>query len=490
VIWAVFLIHLKNLRMATTNKTIFEKIPLTFGVNLADEDDRLDCAWFNPIFENKIEKLRLAKNKKRKLTKLKVVADVNGGKRLPKGTVIQESETSIIPYIRATDVKNLKVNIDIAAKISKEIHKEIQNYQLKKDDIAITIVGTIGEVGILEKEVEVCDFTENIARVRTKDENVLPQFLLHFLNSESGRIQTERFSVGSLQYKLSLQSCRNIEVYLPISNNNFNINEQKKILDSVYSIFEKAESHRKIGQRLVEEARLVIIKRIGLPLVEENQKSRIFETVLENDPFARLDTLFNNPLREKLISILKKHRHKLLGKLIKPQKENKIVPSDYYRLIELEQIDENTGRIIKSKEVSELRSGKNLLKNGSILISKLQPEKGKIVIVGSEFDGCVGSSELLPFVLDSSEITIDYLWAVLRSDYVLKQWEYELTGSSRMRIGPNEIKNTIIPILDLKLQKEIVDDIKDRIKKSDSEMQEAKRLLGDAQRLFDQLLFE
>ena len=40
-----------------------------------------------------------------------------------------------------------------AAKISKEIHKEIQNYQLKKDDIVITIVGTIGEVGILEKEV-------------------------------------------------------------------------------------------------------------------------------------------------------------------------------------------------------------------------------------------------------------------------------------------------------------------------------------------------
>ena len=476
--------------MATINKTIFEKTPLTFGVDITNQADRLDCAWFNPVFENKIEKLRLSKNKNRKLTKLKVVADVNGGKRLPKGTVIQENETSVIPYVRATDVKNLKVNVDIAAKISKEIHQEIQNYQLKKDDIVITIVGTIGEVGILDKEVEVCDFSENIARIRTKDKSVLPQFLLHFLDSELGRIQTERFFVGSLQYKLSLQSCRNIEVYLPLSNNNFNTDEQKKILDSVYSIFEKAESHRKAGQRLVEKARLVVVEKIGLPIVEENKKSRIFETVLEDDLFARLDALFNNPLREKLISILKKYQHKSLGKLIKPQKENKIVPSDYYRLVELEQIDENTGRIVETREVSELGSKKNLLKNGSILISKLQPEKGKIVIVGSEFDGCVGSSELLPFVLDSAEITVDYLWAVLRSDYVLKQWEYELTGSSRMRIGPNEIKNTIIPIPDLKLQKEIVEDIKDKIKRSDSEMREAKRLLGDAQRLFDQLLFE
>lgn len=234
--------------MATTNKTIFEKTPLTFGVDLVEQDDRLDCAWFNPVLENKIEKLRLTKNKNRKLTKLKIVADVNGGKRLPKGTVIQESETSVIPYIRATDVKNLRVNIDSAAKISKEIHKEIQNYQLKKDDIIITIVGTIGEVGILEKEVEVCDFTENIARIRTKDKSVLPRFLLHYLDSEFGRLQTERFLVGSLQYKLSLQSCRNIEIYLPLLSGNYNTNEQKKILDSVYFIFEEAEKHRKAGQ--------------------------------------------------------------------------------------------------------------------------------------------------------------------------------------------------------------------------------------------------
>lgn len=476
--------------MATTNKTIFEKMPLTFGVGLAEQDDRLDCAWFNPVLENKIEKLRLAKNKNRKLAKLKVVADVNGGKRLPKGTVIQESETSVIPYIRATDVKNLKVNIDSAAKISKEIHKEIQNYQLKKDDIVITIVGTIGEVGILEKKVEVCDFTENIARIRTKDESVLPRFLLHYLDSEFGRLQTEKFLVGSLQYKLSLQSCRNIEIYLPLSSDDYNTDEQRKILDSVYSIFEEAEKHRKAGQRLIDEARLVVIEKIGLPLVEETEKSRIFEAVLEEDLFSRLDALFNNPLRKKLTAILKKYQHKPLGKLIKPQKENKIVPSDYYRLVELEQIDETTGRITESREVSELGSEKVLLKNNSILISKLQPEKGKIVIVPSEFDGCVGSSELLPFVLDSSEITLDYLWAVLRSKYVLKQWEYELTGSSRMRIGPNEIKNTIIPIPDLKLQKEIVDDIKDKIRKSENEMQKSKKLLEEARNLFDKLLFE
>ncbi|HPH78535.1 MAG TPA: restriction endonuclease subunit S, partial [bacterium] len=80
-------------------------------------------------------------------------------------------------------------------------------------------------------------------------------------------------------------------------------------------------------------------------------------------------------------------------------------------------------------------------------------------------------------------------WAVLRSYYLLKQWEYELTGSSRMRIGPNEIKNTVIPIPDLELQKEIVDNIKSKIAESDKEIQESKRLLEKAGNLFDELVF-
>ena len=97
--------------MATTKPQTFENSPLTFGVTLTESDDRLDCAWFNPVVENKMDVLRKSKRKDRKLVKLKTVADVKGGKRLPKGTVIVESEANNIPYVRATNVKNLKVNL-------------------------------------------------------------------------------------------------------------------------------------------------------------------------------------------------------------------------------------------------------------------------------------------------------------------------------------------------------------------------------------------
>lgn len=461
----------------------FQDNPLTFAVALTENDDRLDCAWFNPVIGDKIDNLRKSKRKDRKLMRLKVLADVSGGKRLPKGTVIVESEANNVPYIRATDVKNQKVGLDTAIKIPKEVHHEIQNYQLNKDDIVITIVGTIGEIGILNKKVEVCNFSENVARVRANKDSVSARFILHFLDSEFGRMQTERFTVGSLQYKLSLASCRSIEIFIPYDGNDYDIKAQQKILGEAYKFFERAEQQRKKGLALIKQANSVVLDALKIPLPDE--KSGIsFAHKIGVEPTSRLDALFNNPVREKLIASLKKHPYKELGNLTKLQDKEGISPTDFYKLIELEQIDEKTGRIVSAQEVPELGSEKILLKANSILVAKLQPEKGKVVIVPHEYDGAVGSSELVPILLESTDVSLKYLWAVLRSDYVLKQWAYQLTGSSRMRIGSTELKQTVIPIPDKGIQDKITANIDDMIVESDKLLREADDLFQEAKQHF------
>lgn len=476
--------------MATTNKQIFETNPLTYGVTIAEKDDRLDCAWFNPVVEDEIEHLRNNKRSDRELAKLRIVADVNGGKRLPKGTVISESDQNDIPYVRVIDVKDLRVNLDTAIRIPKNIHQVIQKHQLKKDDIVITIVGaTIGKVGILNEYMDVCDFTENVARIRVENDSVLPQFLLHFLDSKFGRMQTERLSVGSSQFKLSLQSCRNLEIYLPFFEGSFDSIRQKNILQEVYAIFKQIDGKTKQRNRLINDSKNVVMKKIGLAITIVNDGYTFIRNI-SHDPRSRLDALFNNPLREHLINLLQQYPNRLLGKLIKQQKRDKLIPSDYYRLVELEDIDEDIGRITHHREVPELGSEKILLKADNILISKLQPEKGKIVIVNNQFDGCVGSSELLPFIVNSTEISLDYLWAVLRSDYVLKQWEYSLTGSSRMRIGISELGETIIPVPTKNLQAEIVEEITGKIAESDELLKEIESLKNHANEVFLKLLIE
>ena len=452
--------------MANTELKIFEKTPLTFSVTLTKNDDRLDCAWFNPIVKNKINELQKKKRGTRKLVTLSEIADVKGGKRLPKGTVFLESEANTIPYIRVIDVKNLKVNVNTANKISKEIHQKIHRYQLQKGDIVITIVGTIGEVGIFEDRVEVCNFTENIAKVRLCEDSVLTKFILYSLDSDLGRMQTERFSVGSLQYKLSLNSCRNIKVCIPYKENKYDIDAQKKIVDEVDNLFKKVNKKKGDRESLIKQVNTVVVKKLKIPIPNESNESYFIHNIA-NEPTSRLDVLFNSPILKNLISNLKQHSYEKLGKLIKLQGNQNISPSDFYRLIELEHIDEKTGRITTPKEVLELGSQKILLKQNNILVTKLQPESGKIVIVPHEYDGAVGSSEFFSLALDSVDISLKYLWAILRSDYVLKQWKYKVSGSSRMRIGLEELEDTIIPIPDKNMQDEIVKDIEEKIKKID-----------------------
>ena len=462
-------------------------MPVSFSVPLDGHTDRLDSAWFNPVTKKQIENLHKTAGKRRKMVKLSCVADVTGGKRLPAGTVIIDDADSIIPYVRGQDVKNRKVNIATAAKITKDLYQVVKNYQLQKNDIAITIAGTIGEVGILEEDVQVCNFNENIARIRITCDSVLPEFILYFLESEFGKMQAKRFAAGSIQYKLSLGYCRDIEIPIPHDGHGFDIKEQKRIINEIQAFTQKAETKKQKGLSLVDEANLVVAKKLNIPIPRQ-PKNASFECSIGHNSTDRIDALFNHPYRHNLLETLRKRPHRSLEKIVNFPKQGNLASRDFYRLVELQQVDGKTGRIIGCQEVPELGSKKVILYKNNIVISKLQPENAKIAIITSEYDSVVASSELIPITLNTDDISLDYLWAVLRSDYILKQWEYALTGSSRMRIGATELKQTLIPYVDHKIQSEIVKEIHLLINENDKILKEANILLDKGQKHFLEFL--
>ena len=100
--------------------------------------------------------------------------------------------------------------------------------------------------------------------------------------------------------------------------------------------------------------------------------------------------------------------------------------------------------------IKSLGSQSVVCRKEELLISGLQPQKGKILIVDESTEGCIASSEFFPFKVTSNIITPEYLKIISRSDVVSKQWEYQITGCtpSRARIGVNNILDTLIPIID------------------------------------------
>lgn len=440
---------------------ILSKNPLCFVPKTIENIDRIDCFWSNPEILDLLKKLDNITSKPNYTTEpLEKIAEVKGGKRLPKGTLYPETDFAPIPYVRVTDIMNNKIDLSNCAYISEAVHKTIRQYQLKKGNIVISIVGTIGETGIFEKKIEKCNFSENMAKIVVKNEKrINPYYLCYFLNSPISKKQIERLTVGALQYKLSLSSVRSIKIVYPES-----LSIQEQAVAEVRKYENKAQKTLQEYKKIVKKIKNVVSKRLNIDL-RELSKEKTFRLRPEEikDPGSRIDVPFNSPYLKRLRNKIQSYSYDKLSNLINIQKKGTISFTDYYNLVELDDIDEEIGKVRNIKATPELGSDKILFREDEILISKLQPEKGKIIIVNEELDGCVGSSELIPAILKSNRVTNQFLWTILRSRYILDQWEHQITGSSRMRIGREELRNTLVPIPKPEIQKKIVKETQEKL---------------------------
>ncbi len=142
-------------------------------------------------------------------------AKVKGGKRLPLGTSLVSHQTAH-PYIRIVDFKNGKIDKSNILYVPEEVFSKISRYIITAQDIYISIVGTVGLVGIVEPELDGANLTENAAKIcEINKELVDKNYLAVFLKSPSGQSQIQSLTVGSTQSKLALFRIEEIEVPLP-----------------------------------------------------------------------------------------------------------------------------------------------------------------------------------------------------------------------------------------------------------------------------------
>ena len=349
-----------------------------------DPGERIDCAYHCPNNIKKYNALNKYQGSKGLLIAINKVADVKYGKRLPKGTIHSQTERDIVPFVRASNVKENKVYLTKCATITPEVYEQLYDHYARKGDIIVTIVGTIGEAGLIEDEVTECGFSDNLARLRAISPNVSNEYITIFLNSELGKIQTERHSVGSLQFKLSLKNLRNvIKVLIPFSekNQDFDLKAQKKILDG-YSLYEKkAIKKYKEYEKKIGDYNNFFLKLFDIPIDYKRSEHETYTYDLNMKFFHRIDALYNNPKRDILIKSIKEKSNTTLKRVLKIQNKGSVLPSAFYQLVELDDISSELGEVVNIKDVSKLQSEKVVFRKGEILISKLQPEKGKIILV-------------------------------------------------------------------------------------------------------------
>ena len=165
-----------------------------------------------------------------RIRRLSEVAEVKGGKRLPKGASFADEDTGL-PYIRIVDFRDRTVDSYQIKYLRPETHDAIRRYTIRSSDIYISIAGTIGLVGIVPCVLDGANLTENAAKITIFNYQLLSQYvLLAFLVSRAGQAQIYRRINALGQPKLALHRINTISIPLP------SICEQRTISTTLASV--------------------------------------------------------------------------------------------------------------------------------------------------------------------------------------------------------------------------------------------------------------
>ena len=204
---------------------IDEKIALNNAINNNLEQQAM------AIFNNAIEQ-----SKSVTYVELGSLADVKGGKRLPKGANLMSIPNSH-PYIRVRDLNDV-VFASLSANyeyVDDETQKTISLYITTTEDVLISIVGTIGLTAIVDKSLNMANLTENCVKV-TNLHGISPEYLLLYLRSQHGSEEIKKGTVGAVQAKLPIKNIQALSVPLLPQSDLQSLNDTLKVLFNQLSI--------------------------------------------------------------------------------------------------------------------------------------------------------------------------------------------------------------------------------------------------------------
>ena len=176
------------------------------------------------------------------IVRISDIADVKGGKRLPKGQKLVNSKTPY-PYIRVLDFKDMSADVSKVHFLLPETHKSIRQYTISSNDVYISIAGTVGIAGVIPSELDNANLTENAAKLCNL-QNITKEFLAYFLNSRVGQSQISIYLGKAQQPKLALFRIEKIRLPLP------SLSEQQKITEILSVVDERLRFLRKRKDRL------------------------------------------------------------------------------------------------------------------------------------------------------------------------------------------------------------------------------------------------
>ncbi len=173
------------------------------------------------------------------------IAEVKGGKRLPKGEVLSDLPTPH-PYIKVSDMFEGGVRLNEMQYVPKDVFPKIRNYRIYKNDLFISVAGTLGIVGEIPSKLDGANLTENADRLTNI--KCHKKYLLYLLKARIVQNAIELARTLGAQPKLALSRIKKFSIPLPST-----IKEQA----SIATVLSDADSLIENLEKLIAKKRAI-----------------------------------------------------------------------------------------------------------------------------------------------------------------------------------------------------------------------------------------
>lgn len=464
----------------------------TTTINISDilNSKRIDVAYYKDNIGNK------------NFVSLSRYVDIKGGKRIPKGESFSSTKTNYL-YLRLSDIADLEhIDYNALKCISEELYDKLSRYEIKDGQIVFSIAGTIGRVFIVKgiPEGKRIILTENCAKLQSKSNEVLPEYISLILNCDFVQKQIGQSRIQTTIPKIGLERIGKIKIpEIP------EINRQEQIVSLYKKEIKKQQSKFLQASEETKNIDSIILDSLGIILPsnknqEYDNSFRVNISALLNN---RIDPYFHKYYFNKAFDSLKKSSDiKYLGEIaelitsgITPKAGGKdYTTSDKgIAFIRSGDIDINgdinfDNLIYITPEIHNTKMKSSQLKRNDIMIAIVGATIGQVGIYLSDRDANINQAIALVRLKDG--INPDYIKEVLKSSIGQLNLDRLKRPVARANINLEEVASIMIPVPDIKKQIEIVKKVQDIRFRSKQLQIEGKTLQKEAKHKIEKLILE
>jgi hypothetical protein len=158
-----------------------------------------------------------------------------------------------VKYLTAENVKQGYVDAERVRYVGAEVDERNARARVREGDVLVSIKGTLGEIGLAEKELLPANMNRDVAIIKVHS-HINGGYLTAFLRSRFGAYQLAREGSGGVQQMITLGRLRNVQVaVLPQSAQ-----------DEVAIIQAAGLENRRQSKRLYADAERLLEEELGL----------------------------------------------------------------------------------------------------------------------------------------------------------------------------------------------------------------------------------